>query len=107
MTTSPLYPTHTIICKFPQSSSEFQTDSNKDLGGFPMPLNEGNLLIEKKADNENPFENAWLFFQNVFLTMLNVHAPFKKVRTRNRYSPWFSPDLTALNQHKNILWRSA
>uniref|UniRef100_A0A674AZS5 Galactosylceramidase b n=1 Tax=Salmo trutta TaxID=8032 RepID=A0A674AZS5_SALTR len=35
------------------------------------------------------------------------HAPFNKCRTRNRYSPWFSPDLTALNQHKNILWRSA
>jgi hypothetical protein len=27
MTTSSLYPTHTIICKVPQSSSEFQTDS--------------------------------------------------------------------------------
>ena len=52
-------------------------------------------------------EDAWLFFLNAFLTILNKHAPFKKFRTRNRYSPWFSPDLTALNQHKNILWRSA
>uniref|UniRef100_A0A8C7RB61 Reverse transcriptase domain-containing protein n=1 Tax=Oncorhynchus mykiss TaxID=8022 RepID=A0A8C7RB61_ONCMY len=52
-------------------------------------------------------EDAWIFFLNAFLTILNKHAPFKKFRTRNRYSPWFSPDLTALNQHKNILWRSA
>uniref|UniRef100_A0A8K9VAJ4 Reverse transcriptase domain-containing protein n=1 Tax=Oncorhynchus mykiss TaxID=8022 RepID=A0A8K9VAJ4_ONCMY len=52
-------------------------------------------------------EDAWIFFKNAFLTILNKHAPFKKFRTRNRYSPWFSPDLTALNQHKNILWRSA
>jgi hypothetical protein len=52
-------------------------------------------------------EDAWIFFINAFLTILNKHAPFKKFRTRNRYSPWFSPDLTALNQHKNILWRSA
>uniref|UniRef100_A0A8K9Y7J5 Reverse transcriptase domain-containing protein n=1 Tax=Oncorhynchus mykiss TaxID=8022 RepID=A0A8K9Y7J5_ONCMY len=53
-------------------------------------------------------EDAWIFKKkNAFLTILNKHAPFKKFRTRNRYSPWFSPDLTALNQHKNILWRSA
>uniref|UniRef100_A0A8C7QUG0 Reverse transcriptase domain-containing protein n=1 Tax=Oncorhynchus mykiss TaxID=8022 RepID=A0A8C7QUG0_ONCMY len=52
-------------------------------------------------------EDAWIFFLNAFLTILNKHAPFKKFRTRNRCSPWFSPDLTALNQHKNILWRSA
>ena len=31
----------------------------------------------------------------------------KKCRTKNRYSPWFTPDLTALDQHKNILWRTA
>ena len=31
----------------------------------------------------------------------------KKCRTKNRYSPWFTPDLTALNQYKNILWRTA
>ena len=46
-------------------------------------------------------------FTCAFLTILNKHAPFKKCRTRNRYSPWFTPDLTALNQHKNILWRPA
>ena len=52
-------------------------------------------------------EDAGLFFKSAFLTILNKHAPFKKCRTRNRYNPWFSPELTALDQHKNILWRSA
>ena len=28
-------------------------------------------------------------------------------RTKNRYNPWFTPDLTALDQHKNILWHTA
>jgi hypothetical protein len=51
-------------------------------------------------------EDAWSFFKNNFLTILNKHAPLKKCRTKNRYSPWFTPDLTALNQHKNILWRT-
>ena len=52
-------------------------------------------------------EDAWLFFKSAFLTILNKHAPLKKCRSRNRYSPWFTPDLSALDQHKNILWRSA
>ena len=52
-------------------------------------------------------EDAWLFFISAFLTILNKNAPFQKFWNRNRYSPWFNPDLTALDQHKNILWRSA
>uniref|UniRef100_A0A674E5U0 Reverse transcriptase domain-containing protein n=1 Tax=Salmo trutta TaxID=8032 RepID=A0A674E5U0_SALTR len=65
-------------------------------------------LVSWKDINLIPsVEDAWLYFKNAFLSILNKHAPFKKFRTRNRYSPWFSPDLTALNQHKNILWRSA
>ena len=52
-------------------------------------------------------EDAWLFFKSTFLTILNKHAPFKKCRTKNRYSLWFTPDLTALDQHKNILLRTA
>ena len=52
-------------------------------------------------------EDAWSFFKSNFLTILDKHAPFKKCRTKNSYSPWFTPDLTALDQHKNILWRTA
>ena len=37
----------------------------------------------------------------------NKHDPLKKCRTRNRYSPWFSPDMTALHQHKTMVWRTA
>ena len=48
-------------------------------------------------------KDACLLFKSVFLTILNKHAPFKKCRTKNRYSPWFTPDLTAIDQHKNIL----
>lgn len=52
-------------------------------------------------------EDAWSFFKNAFLAVLNKHAPYKKLRTKSRYSPWFTPELTALSQHKNILWRMA
>ena len=50
-----------------------------------------------------PSEDAWLFIKSNFLTIFNNHAPFqKKMTSKNRYSPWFPPDLTALDQHKNI-----
>ena len=48
-------------------------------------------------------EDAWLFFKSAFLTILNKHAPIKNCITKNRYSPWITPDLIALDQHKNIL----
>ena len=47
-------------------------------------------------------EDAWFHIKTAFLSILNKHAPFKKNRTKNRYSPWCTPDLTALD-HKNIL----
>jgi hypothetical protein len=52
-------------------------------------------------------EYTWLFFKSVFPTILNKDAPFNKFRTRNRYSLWFTLDLTALDQHQNILWHTA
>jgi hypothetical protein len=74
--------------------------------------------IEVKRSSEQAFliDLAWVswkdidlnlsvedvcFFKNAFLTILNKHAPFKKK------SPWFTPALTLLDQHKNILWRTA
>ena len=51
-------------------------------------------------------EDAWLLFKIAFLTILNNPATYFFL-TRNRHSPWFTPDRTALDQHKNILWRTA
>ena len=59
----------------------------------------------KEIDLIPSVEDARLFFKSAFLTILNKHAPFKKCRTKNRYRPWVTPDLT--DQHKNIMWRSA
>jgi hypothetical protein len=47
------------------------------------------------------------YLKSAFLTILNKHAPFTKCRTKNRDNPWFTPDLTALGQHKSILWHTA
>jgi len=52
-------------------------------------------------------EDAWSFFKDAFITILNKHAPFKKHRIKNRHSPWFTPELNALSKSKNVLWRTA
>jgi hypothetical protein len=57
-------------------------------------------LTWKDIDIILSVEDAWLLFKSYFL-------PLRKCRTKNKYSPWFTPDLTALDQHKNILWHSA
>lgn len=50
----------------------------------------------KNIDLIPTVEDAWSFFKNAFLSVLNKHAPLKKFRTKNRYSPWYTQDLTAL-----------
>ena len=63
MTTSSLYPTHTIICKVAQSSSEFQTQippqrpwrfSNALQSRAPI----GRWIKSSKADINYPFEHG-------------------------------------------------
>ena len=52
-------------------------------------------------------DDAWSYFKDSFSTIIDKHAPLKRIRTKNRYSPWFSPDVADLIRHKNTLWRRA
>ena len=64
MTTSSLYPTHTIICKVPQPRSEFHTLSHKDqvtlrcsnASQRSAPIGRWVKNKQKKTDIEYPFE---------------------------------------------------
>jgi hypothetical protein len=69
MTTSSLYPTHTIICKAPQLSSEF---NHKDQGGFSNALQRRVPIGRwvKKTDIEYPFEHGEV---NYTLDDVSVH----------------------------------
>ena len=59
MTTSSLYPTHTIICKVPQSSSEFQTQIQPQRPGrFSNASQRRAPIGKKKADIEYHFEHG-------------------------------------------------
>ena len=50
---------------------------------------------------------TWSFFKLTFSQIINKHAPLKKTRIKDRFSPWFSRDLAVLIRQKNSLWRKA
>jgi hypothetical protein len=52
-------------------------------------------------------EDAWTFFLYIFSGIVNKHAPIKKMRIKNRFSPWFDRDLAELLHLKNCIWRKA
>ena len=41
-------------------------------------------------------EDAWTFFFYIFSGIVNKHAPIKKMRIKNRFSPWFDRNLAEL-----------
>ena len=50
---------------------------------------------------------AWLCWKNIFLETLNKHAPFRKIRTRNKQSPWITRDLKEEMQSRDLLLKRA
>uniref|UniRef100_A0A3B1JMQ8 Reverse transcriptase domain-containing protein n=1 Tax=Astyanax mexicanus TaxID=7994 RepID=A0A3B1JMQ8_ASTMX len=52
-------------------------------------------------------DNAWSYFKKTFSMLIDKHAPMKRFRIKNRYSPWFSQDLAVFIHKKNTIWRKA
>lgn len=48
-----------------------------------------------------------LISKTCLLHVCDKHAPFKKVRIKNRFSPWISTELTDLIRLKHSLWHKA
>ena len=84
MTTSSLYPTHTIICKVPQSSSEFQTQIQPQRPGRFSNASQRRAPIgtwvkmDKKADIEYPFEHGEVI--NYTLDGVSIHPVTTKIQ---------------------------
>ena len=85
MTTSSLYPTHTIICTVPQSSCEFQTQIQPQRPGrFSIGTQRrapiGRWVKEniQKTDNEYPFEHFEVI--NYTLDGVSIHPVTTKIQ---------------------------
>jgi hypothetical protein len=81
MTTSSIYPTHTIICKVPQSSSEFQTQIQAQRPGrFPNASQRKAPIGRwvRKADLEYPFEHGDVI--NYTLDGVSIHPVTTKIQ---------------------------
>ena len=55
----------------------------------------------------NDVELAWKYFHDAFTNIINKHAPFRKFRVKGRDNPWFSSQLSSLQQERDIAWAKA
>ncbi len=52
-------------------------------------------------------ESALEYFTKSFLSITDKHAPFKKLRLKNRSSSWFTPELESVFQERDNTWTLA
>uniref|UniRef100_A0A3Q3GUZ1 Reverse transcriptase domain-containing protein n=1 Tax=Labrus bergylta TaxID=56723 RepID=A0A3Q3GUZ1_9LABR len=52
-------------------------------------------------------DHALEYFTNTFLTIIDKHAPFKKLRVKDSSSPWLSTELSLLLKERDKAWASA
>ena len=38
-------------------------------------------------------EVAWSAWKTEFIRICNIHAPFREIRVKSRFNPWFSSDI--------------
>lgn len=41
-------------------------------------------------------ECAWNFFKTTFLSLINKHAPMRKIRVSGKDNPWFNDDIAEI-----------
>ena len=52
-------------------------------------------------------EQALDHFISVFNCVSDIHAPYKKLRVKNRSNPWFSHEVSSLLHKRNAAWKLA
>lgn len=50
---------------------------------------------------------AWTFFKDLFLSVVQKHAPLKRFRVKGRENPWFSDELSCLIRERDHAWAKA
>ena len=57
---------------------------------FTLHLQNAHWDLQEISDDPNDMVYAW---KNLFLEVLDVHAPLRKRRIKNNPSPWLTPDI--------------
>ena len=77
---------------------------NFDTEGF---LGDINSCDWSHVMSEPDVQVALYSFIDSFNTVVNKHAPFKRVRIKDRVTPWFSPGLSRLFRDRSSAWSCA
>ena len=67
-------------------------------------------LMNLPWSNTNNLEDVndrWELWKNMFLSIVDKHAPFKRKRVRNIRSPWMTPHLKKLLVNQDKLKKAA
>ena len=52
-------------------------------------------------------EVAWSAWKTEFIRICNIHAPFREIRVKSRFNPWFSSDILQLIQEHDKIHKLA
>lgn len=73
---------------------------NYDANLFKHDLKNVNWDLLWISDDPNDMVYTW---ENLFLEVLDIHAPLRKRRVRNKPSPWLTPEIRKLMYHRDYL----
>ena len=74
-------------------TSRFLSDLKEELDAMPLC--------------ESDINQSWIMFKELFLRICDAHAPFKTMRLKSRYSPWFTPELVDLMYERDHVHKIA
>lgn len=90
-----------------------KTNSQTDLKRNFRLFNEQHFLDNVANDFSNitaeisDVQVALQFFTDIFIPCVDKHAPFKRLRIKDRTVPWFSSELSTLFNDRNKAWNCA
>ena len=77
-----------------------------DVSPNPLSLNPGSAPAWDSIQDVNP-NHQWDKWKDMFVSVVDKHAPLKRSRIRNKRSPWLSSDIISLIRKRDFLKKRA
>ena len=85
----------------PHKTIRYRDYKNFNVNDFVQDVKECSTLYhEQGVNNETP---SWSDWKKEFLRISDKHAPIKKSRVKERYSPWITPEIIKLMYKRDFL----
>ena len=88
-------------------SIQFRSYKNFDPDFFLRNVSECFAFREIRNGSIKCTESAWKLWKQSFNDICDVHAPLRKMRVRNKHSPWITHDIVKLMYERDFAHRKA